>query len=363
MTHNAAKENAGRNVLVLSWLSFAPSSRTLGELCHRLAISLDAGIDLRRALKSESERLQGALGSALSSASEAVNQGDSFSEAIAARSDCFGPLFVEMVRVGELTGSTPEVFDRLAKHYEHRANLQRQFLSKLTWPALQLGIALAVIGVLILVGGVLRDGKGGGVDILGFGLTGASGLAVYANALIGLAILATLGIVALRRYPSLQDRLLTLLEVAPVIGHCLNKIALARIAWTLHLTMNVELDIRRVAQLALVSSGSPRYKVHADSTSQMVAQGRPLSSAFKATSAFPTEFIDSLVVAEETGQISESMARLSKRYEEEANDALATLGMAAGLAVWALVAALVILLIFRVFGFYLGMLNDAANML
>ena len=53
------------------------------------------------------------------------------------------------------------------------------------------------------------------------------------------------------------------------------------------------------------------------------------------------------------------MERLSKRYEDEAQSALKMLTVLAGVAVWLLVMGLIILLIFRIAGFYVGTINDA----
>jgi len=53
------------------------------------------------------------------------------------------------------------------------------------------------------------------------------------------------------------------------------------------------------------------------------------------------------------------MDRLSKRYDEEAEHAVAMLTRVAAFLVWAAIATLIIVLIFRVFGMYTGMINDA----
>ena len=78
--------------------------------------------------------------------------------------------------------------------------------------------------------------------------------------------------------------------------------------------------------------------------------------------AFPSEFIDALQVAEDSGQMVESMDRLSRRYQEESEMAMQTLTKIAGFAVWALVAGLITLMIFRLAGFYLNTINNALRM-
>ena len=74
-----------------------------------------------------------------------------------------------MVEVGEQTGHLGEIFAQLAEHYENQVRLRRNFLSSITWPIIQLTIALAVIGLLIWIGGVIGQRAGGAADRLLWG--------------------------------------------------------------------------------------------------------------------------------------------------------------------------------------------------
>jgi type II secretory pathway component PulF len=93
-----------------------------------------------------------------------------------------------------------------------------------------------------------------------------------------------------------------------------------------------------------------------------VAGGRPLHIALGNTRAFPATFLDALAVAEESGQIVESMDRLSKRYEDEAETAVKAIAVILGVAVALLVMGIIVLMIFRLAGFYVGTLNEALEM-
>jgi len=335
------------------------SAKTLAAICDRVAISLDAGIDIRRIWRTEAERLSGRASKACSDVAAAIGQGDTLDNAIASAGPFFPPLMVELVRVGEQTGTGPEVFHRLGQHYHRQVSRAREFRGAIMWPVTQLVMALAVVAVLIGIGGALKDGKGQPLDMVGFGMTGASGLVMYVSLLIGTGLVAILSWLAARRRPEWGAKVRGWASSIPVIGDALQKIALARIAWALRLTMNVAMDLRKVGPIVLRASDNERYTRHAAKVSAMVGRGEPLSKCFAATKAFPQPFIDYLDVAEQTGTIVESMERLSKRYDEEAEHAVAMLTRVAAFLVWAAIAALIIVLIFRVFGMYTGMINDA----
>ncbi|TWU00227.1 Type II secretion system protein F [Botrimarina colliarenosi] len=337
------------------------SAKTLAGLCDRVALSLDAGIDIRRIWRSEADRQSGRAATACGDVATAIAAGEPLDEAIANAGPFFPPLLVELSRVGEQTGSAPEVFRRLSQHYQSQVDRARTFRSEIAWPLVQLGMALAIVGLLIAIGGFLKDGRGRPLDMLGFGLVGAQGLVIYANLLVGIALTAGLAWMALRRRPDWAAAVRARVSTLPVIGPALQKIALARIAWALRLTMNVEMDLRRVAPIVLRASDNARYSQHDAAVAAAVGRGEPLSQGFAATGVFPREFLDHLEVAEETGTIVESMDRLSRRYDEEAEHAVGVLTRIAAFLVWAAIAAVIIALVFRVFGFYTGVLKDALN--
>ena len=77
-----------------------------------------------------------------------------------------------------------------------------------------------------------------------------------------------------------------------------------------------------------------------------------------AAGCFPADFLDAVAVGEQSGALVESMGRLSRLYQDQARTALAALNVLAGFAVYAAVAMVIIVLIFRLAGFYFRTLND-----
>ena len=339
------------------------SNRDLAELCHRLAIETDSGIDIRRTWQRETETARGRTQPYFENIREAVNRGDSLSTAFARTGTFFPPLFLEMAEVGEQTGTLGRVLKRLEGHYRRQVQAQRLFLGAIAWPMFELAFAIVVVGVLIWVLGIVAQRNNGTpIDILGFGLIGSWGLVVYVT-LVGLAGLSVAGVVfAIKRGMLWTRPLQRAIFRLPVVGHALERIALSRLAWALHLTMNVAMDLRRVVPLVLRTTGSEYYIQHTDRIVSDVKRGDPLHVAFSRSGAFPSEFIDAISVAEESGRIVESMERLSNRYEEEAELAVRTLSVAFGWFVGMCVMALIVFLIFRLAGFYLGTINEALNM-
>ena len=126
----------------------------------------------------------------------------------------------------------------------------------------------------------------------------------------------------------------------------------------MHLTMNTSIPLRRAIALSLRSTQNACYIDQIPAIDAEIAAGHTIHEAFCRAGGYPAEFLDTLAVGEESGKVVESMGRLARQYTEQARAAIGVLTVIAGVAVYILVGAVIILMIFRVFGFYLGTINS-----
>lgn len=340
------------------------SAKPLADLCHRLALSAESGIDIRRTWQREAENARGKTKQAYQSVYEGVSGGESLSVSLARTGRQFPRLFLEMTHVGEQTGSLPAVLYRLSEHYLRQFEMARDFRRQLAWPVIQLVAAVVIIGVLLAVLAALdaTNLKGDPIDVLGLGVTGQDAVVRYIQ-LVVLALMVGCGLMYAVRNGVLSLRPLQhLVMKIPVVGPAIEKICLARLAWALHLTLNVEMDLRRLVPLALRSTGSDYYISHSKQITEAVASGSSLHLAFAQAGVFPAHFLDALYVAEEGGQIVESMSRLSRQYQQEADHAITTLSTALGFVIWGGIMILIATMVIRLFKvLYVDSINDALN--
>ena len=338
------------------------STKRLTQLCHRLGLALEAGIDIRTTLAHEVERAHGVLHSNLVTVSRGIDCGESVAAALADTGDYFPSLMRELVAVGEESGHLDAVLRQLAEHYQEQVELRRKFLRSITGPVVQLVIAVLVIGALIGITGILQDITGDKtLDILGFGLVGASGLTVYVAFLAGIALLLAIMMRAIGRGALWVRPVQYFITDLPWIGSSLKTLALARLAWSMHLTMNAGMELRRALKLSLRSTRNALYVDQIPIIDVEILQGNTIHEAFAQAGSYPVDFLDALAVAEESGRIVETMEIVSRQYRERASLAIATLTTMAGWVVWAVISGIVIFMIFRVFGHYLQTLNQAAG--
>ena len=342
---------------------FSPRIRLkpLSQLCHRLAIATEAGLEDRRIWRDEAQR-----GSRTQQRSAAVIRdelaaGNSLVEAVAKTGEYFPPLYRSMIGVGETTGQLGRTYKRLAQHYDKTLSARRAFMGHLAWPMLQLGMALAIVGLLIWIMGLSMINKSTTnpqTDLLGFGLVGTRGLIIYVNILIGVAIALLLCVESARRGALWTKSLQRAAIGIPAIGGALKTLALARFTWALQLVLDTPMDLRKSVPLALEASGNDYYAQHGPMIAGQIQEGNELTTALMMTGAFPTELLDQIAVGEQSGRLVEVMERQSQEYQEKAARAISILAQFVGYAVWVMVAAFIIYMIFRIFSFYLNTINS-----
>jgi type IV pilus assembly protein PilC len=343
---------------------FSPriSLRDVGQLCRRVAMAYEAGLDARSIWSKEAQRAHGIARGHLESISQSVAAGQSLAQGFSATGDYFPTLMVELVAVAEQTGKFDAVFKQLAENFQEQLQFRRQFLSTISWPMIQLALSLVVIGLFIWIIGIIRDTTRSAIDPLGWGLYGTKGLAVYVIilAVIGSGVFVLLQ--AARRGVFWIRPVQRFVLQIPGLGNALKKILLARLTWSLYLTFDAGMEIRRAVQISLRSTNHATFLDPIEAIDRTLEQGNSLHEAFVEAGCFPRELLDAVAVGEQSGRLAETFALQSRQYREQARSGSATLATMAGIAVWIIVAAMIIFMIFRVFVTgYLQPIQNAAQ--
>jgi len=334
-------------------------TKQLEGLCRRLSMALEAGVDLRTTLARETERATGFVARRrLQAIKEAIDQGASFEESLRNADDYFPELVLAIVHVGEETGHLAETLGQLADHYEGQLRLRRRFLGAIAWPLIELTLSILIIGFLIWIMGVIGQSTGHPIDILGLGLVGNTGLLIYSVFVAGAAIFVFSVLQGIQRGLAWVKPIQRLVLKLPGIGKPLQTMALARLTWAMHLTLNSGMDVRRALRLSLSATNNAHYTDQIKPIDKDILRGSSLYETFADTQAFPSDFLDSLHAAEESGKLVEAMERLSRQYQDQAEAAMQVLTTLAGFAVWGVIATIIILAIFRLFSFYIARLQN-----
>ena len=298
----------------------------------------------------------------MTAVSQAIAEGDTTDKAMAAAGKYFPPGARELVSVGEESGRLAEVFGKLATHYEHMLGLRRMLVAALVWPAIQLTIAVFIVGLLILLMGLIGDMTGQPIDILGLGLLGPRGLVIYLIGVAAAVVLGVLVILAWQREWLLGRAMAWVAERTPVVGHALKMLGLTRFTWSLAMTTGTGMEVRRAVSLAIGGSQWGPLRARREMIDARLAAGGDIHDALcEARGVLPEDLLHAVAVGEEAGSLSETLEGLSAEYAQRAKVASTAMTTVAGVLIWCLVGAVIIALIFRIAMFYIGTINDLAN--
>ncbi len=138
----------------ISWGAKFGSKIKLGELVlfsRQLATMIDSGIPLVQALEILNEQIENpGFKKIISDVKKDVSTGTTFCDALAKHPRAFSPLFVNMVKAGEQSGSLDDIMERLASYMEKTDSLARKVKSAMVYPIVVSLMAVCITLVLML---------------------------------------------------------------------------------------------------------------------------------------------------------------------------------------------------------------------
>ncbi len=326
----------------------------VADMLGRLSVALAAGIDLRRAWQMESARVPVAWRPRMERVAKSLAAGNPLAESLAAAGDTFSPLVRGMVAVGDRTGHEAETLRELSAVLTRSVRTSRELRRSLAGPAFQLAVAIAVVGFLIFMAGMMSD-------ILRIGLRGTRGLIIYLAGVAGVALVGRLlvgqAVANWRRHGIVR----MVVDRIPVIGPASRAAEAAAWCRAASLASGVGLEVGRLLELA--SSVAPGLAVDTEAVKDRLRAGATLALALDRTQRFPLRVLETIAVGEATGNTSEVLDRLAGQFDEEARAGFEAAARGAGFLVWAAVAGLITLIVFRIFSSYLGAIQNAAGRL
>lgn len=142
-------EDSGSRPITL--LTPRMSSRDVASLCRQLAVLLDAGIPMVRALKILGRRGASPLMSEMvRNVTTDVDAGGSFSQALAAHGRGLPSIVVPLCRAGETAGELSTNLRYLAESLDHDAHIRGKITNALIFPVITLCFAVGLMLFLLL---------------------------------------------------------------------------------------------------------------------------------------------------------------------------------------------------------------------
>lgn len=322
---------------------------------------LEAGVDVRKSLKTSSantrdQRLSDTVGDVVKS----VRKGDALTTSFQRHEPRYPALFLDLLNVGEQTGSLPEVFAALADYYEASVKRMREFRSQITWPVIQLFAAILIIGLVIYILGIIGESNAGqeATDILGLGLMGTSGAIKWFTMTLGTLFTMWLAYTVATRTAVGQMAVHPFLMLIPGVGRCMKSFAIARFSWCFALTQQAGMPIQPSLESSLKATANGAFIAGIPGIWAQLAAGQTLAESLKSSTLFPVEFLHIVDTAEQTGTVPESLERMSHHFDDDAHRAMTWMTTLVARSIWGMVALFIGFIVIKFFMTYVALINS-----
>lgn len=292
---------------------------------RQFAVMINAGLAMVRCLdilsqQTEDKKLQ----EVLIMVRKDVEGGSTLSNALAKHPNVFSPLYVSMVKAGEMGGVLDTVLNRLATFLEADLKLLKKLQSALTYPVVILVMAMGI--VLFLVTYILPTFVElfEGMDLalplptrILIGVTKASKNPVA----IGITIaVVTILVVVFKQYTKTQTGKLQYDDFklkVPIFGLMTKKVAISRFCRTLGTLLSSGVPIMQSLEIVGRASGNEVVSQTVNKVRDSIREGESIAGPLGMSGLFPPMVTQMVAVGEETGNLDAMLEKISDFYDTE----------------------------------------------
>lgn len=283
---------------------------------------LEGLVDLRDSL--EHPRFREVVASVI----EAIEGGQTLSQAMEGQRKVFDKVFVSLIRSGEASGQLPEVLRTLTDSLKWEDELVSQTRKLMIYPAFVGTVVVAATFFLMLYMvpqlKLFVRNMGQVLPLQTQALFFISDLLIaYWYVVILLPIIAFVGLhIALRVSPSAQLRLDALKLRLPLVGEILRKIILARFANTFALLYASGIPIIESIRTTQDVVGNLIVRRGLERVEQLIGEGHNVTAAFHSIGFFPPLVIRMLRVGETTGALDDALTNVGYFYNRDVRESV-----------------------------------------
>lgn len=300
-----------------------PKPKHVLDFTSQLSVMIKAGINLRSALEGIAEQTEHpGFRKIIMGLKTDVESGKQFSDAIARHPKLFGPLYVNMVRASEMSGSFAKMLDRVGMYITQQIETRKMVVGASIYPAV-IG-SLAIVVTVFLLTFVLPkfyavfEGK---EEVLPFATTFLMGLSKFLVAswlylLVGTVVagLGLFGFIKTELGAFWVDRLKLSI---PVVKTMFRSLYISRSLHTMGQLINAGVPMLDTIAITGDISGNRLYRSMWRGVYSNVKQGKKIAAPLMKTKLIPKAVSQMIAAGEESGKLGEVLDEVSAYYSKQ----------------------------------------------
>jgi type IV pilus assembly protein PilC len=307
----------------------------LSIFCRQFATMINAGVSLVRCLQVlETQTTNPRLPNIIKDVSNRVEAGETLSRAMM-HHNVFSPLFIGLVRAGEVGGVLDETLDRLSQFLESDLKLRRKIKAAMTYPVLVMVVAFIIVTglVVFIVPKFIEIFKDFDVEMpimtqilitVSEFTTSKQGAIILIGGSVG-------GTIAWKKFKSTKfgKRIYDKYKLkVPIFGKLSHNISVARFTRTLSTLLTSGVPILQAMETVAGAIDNETFNDVIMKARARIREGDPIGEPLEKSGLFPPMVVQMISIGEETGALDSMLGKVADFYEDEVETQLQSLAAA-----------------------------------
>lgn len=298
--------------------------RDVTMMTRQLATLVGAGFPLVSALDTLIPSTKSiTFSKVLAQIKDAIVEGNSFANALAMYPDAFSPLYINMIRAGETSGTLEIVLEQLADIAEKQQDLKNRIQAAMAYPILLIFIGAGILSFLLAVVvpkfiAIFSNMQGQLPMPTRILIFISDQFKLYWWILLILMIILE---VSFREFKKTsRGRLIwdTFKLGLPVFSPLIKRLSVARFSRTLGSLLDNGVTMLQSLEISKNIAGNVLISNAIESAAKDVGQGQGLGASLLTTKIFPHLSIQMIQVGEQSGKLEPMLKKMADVFEKEA---------------------------------------------
>ncbi len=326
--HGKSRVKTHKPLKSFSHFQRRPSSSEVTLFIRQVCDLIDAGVPMLRTLNIVVRQTRHpVLKDVFDKMYSFVKDGGTFSSALAQFPDLFPPLYVHMIKSGELAGNLDVVLNRLAEFCEKDLENRSQVKTSLMYPGLILTVGCIVIFILMTwvipqITTIFED-MSEELPLPTKILIGASD--IFSKFWLGILLMVSFVILYLKRLQNTLSGRLWWDGVKlkfPLLGKFISDVEIGHFARTLGTLLNSGVVIIPSLEAVEGIIQNEVLKQEIQRVSQEVKNGSSLASSLRGSTFFPEAASNMIAIGEEIGEPQKGLFKLADYFERRSQQTM-----------------------------------------
>jgi type IV pilus assembly protein PilC len=331
LTPISVKEEKNDILAKIKDFSIVSSSEKV-MFAKELATLISSGIPIAQAMHIMEDQVESkAMKKAAAEIANDIEGGFSLSTAMDKHRRIFGPLYVSMIRAGEVSGTMDQTLEKMADEIEKEHELVAKIRGALAYPsvimiALTLVVIYMITNIIPQIASVFSE-MGGDLPWSTKFLMSLSEIFRSYGLLVIIGIVAA--IFAFRRTLKKNQKFRyvwhSVLLRIPIFGKVAKKLNVARFTRTLGSLLSSGVTVIEALQISADTLTNEVFKKEILATASKVEDGSSVAEPLKKSKIFPKMVPHMISVGEETGTLDKTLLKVTDFYEKEVDNTIKNL--------------------------------------